>query len=637
MPQGLPSRAARRPLCLPGISFKMDARMKMKSNSKRRIGLTYLIFGVVIVISFAAVRATKAAEEPVHLVTDWSHRHVLFSAPHSLMDQLRLSRNPRYLQQIIRRNAELNDQGDGWSWWRPHHGRHLLDGDWSINMGTGATVGAGNYPAKFSFNAGTASCSDFVVYNTSLAGSSTQASVVAFDNLYAGQCGTAPSTYWAFNTGGTVVTSVVLSLDGTQVAFVQNNSPVTQATLVLLKWAASSGTIASPDTLIAVSNAAYPTCTIPCMTTIPFSLDVSSSNLGDTLSSPYYDYNSDTLYAGDGKGYLHKFTSVFLSTGTTFPAETTASGNNVWPALTSNNSPLTDPVYDQDTGWIFVGSLFGTLKRVNAVVGSGTGGTSGNIIVKTNQFEVTGGNFDGPILDSTNGVVYVVASNTMTLPGQIGGVSALYTFSVNFAATGASANGVQTILSSDGPGTAIYSGAFDNQWFLGSAGHMYVCAPAAGAGNNIPTLYQIQVSTTGVLGTVSTGPALSTSASGSPLCSPVTGFFNSSNKSGGIHPSGTDLIFLSVTNLGQTTTPIRCPSNLGCLMSFDVTSGATISSSTATAATAQEAGGTSGIIVDGSSASAGASQVYFNPLTSTVCGTSGTGGCAIQASQSTLN
>src|ERR1700722_14175175 len=598
MPQGLPSRAARRPLCLPGISFKMDARMKMKSNSKRQIGLTYLIFGVVIVISFAAVRATKAAEEPVHLVTAWSRRHVLFSAPHSLMDQLRLSRNPRYLQQIIRRNAELNDQGDGWRWWRPHHGRHLLDGDWSIDMGPGATVGAGNFPAKFSFNAGTASCSDFVVYNTSLAGSSTQASVVAFDNLYAGRCGAAPSTYWAFNTGGTVVTSVVLSLDGSQVAFVQNNSPVTQATLVLLKWAANSGTIGSSDTLTAVSNALYPACTAPCMTTIPFSLDNGSSTKGDTLSSPFYDYTGDILYIGDGFGYLHKFTSVFLSRGSAFPAETTASGVNIWPALTSNNSPLTNPVYDQDTGWIFVGSLFGTLKRVNAVVGGGPGA---NAIIKTNDItsSMVEVNFDGPLLDSTNGVLYLVVSNSAALPLQTSGVSALYTFSANFAA---SANGVQTILSTDGPATAIYLGAFDNQWFLGNAGHMYACASAAIAGNNIPTLYQIPVSTKGVLGTVSTGPALST-ASGSPVCSPVTAYFNPSNKSGGAHPAGTDLIFLSVTNFGQTTTPISCPSNLGCLMSFDVTSGAAISSSTLTVAAAHEAGGTSGIIVDGSSAS----------------------------------
>jgi hypothetical protein len=606
--------------------------MKMKSNSKGRIWLTYLIFGAVVVISFAAVRATKAAEEPIHLVTDWSHRHVLFSAPHSLMDQFRLSRNPRYIQQIIRRNAEQNDQGNGWRWWHPHERRHLLHGDWSIDMGAGATVGAGNYPAKFSFNAGTASCSDFVVYNTSLPGSSTQASVVAFNNLYVGSgglCGAAPSTYWAFNTGGTVVTSVVLSLDGSQVAFVQNNSPVTQATLVLLKWAPSFGTLASPDTLTAVSNAAYPTCPIPCMTTIPFSLDAGFSTMGDTLSSPFYDYAGDILYVGDGKGYLHKFTSVFLSRGTAFPAETIVSGVNIWPALTSNNFALTNPVYDQDTGSIFVGSLFGTLKRVNTVVGGGAGPVD-----KTAQIDTADVNFDGPLLDSTNGVLYLVVSDSAALTGQTSGVSALYTFPVNFVNL---TSGIQTVLSTDGPATAIYLGAFDNQWFLGNAGHMYACASAAGAGNNIPTLYQISVSTTGVLGTVSTGPALSTSASGPPLCSPVTAFFNSSNKSGGIHPGGTDLIFLSVTNLGQTTTPIRCPSNTGCLMSFDVTSGATISSSTATAATTQEAGGTSGIIVDGSSASVGASQVYFNPLTTTVCGTGGTGGCAIQASQSGLD
>jgi hypothetical protein len=502
-------------------------------------------------------------------------------------------------------------------------------------MGPGATVGAGNFPAKFSFNAGTASCSDFVVYNTSLAGSATQASVVAFNNLYAGSgglCGAAPSTYWAFNTGGTVVTSVVLSLDGSQVAFVENNSPVTQATLVLLKWAASSGTLASPDTLIAVSNAAYSTCTIPCMTTIPFSLDGVSLTMGDLLSSPFYDYTGDILYVGDGKGYLHKFTSVFLSKGTAFPSETISSGTNIWPASTSNNYPLTDPVYDQDTGWVFVGSLFGTLKRVNAVVGGGAG--PANAILKTAQMDTAEVNFDGPLLDSTNGVLYLVVSDSAVLPPQTGGVSALYTFPVNFAM---GADGVQTILSADGPGTAIYLGTFDNQWFLGNGGNMYACAPAAGAGNNIPTLYQITVSTTGVLGSVSTGPTLSTSASGPPLCSPVTEFFNPSNTSGGIHPTGTDLIFLSVTNFGKQAAPVRCAANTGCLMSFDVTSGATISSSSATAATTNEAGGTSGIIVDGSSASAGASQIYFNPLTSTTCGTGGTGGCAIQASQSTLN
>jgi hypothetical protein len=71
-------------------------------------------------------------------------------------------------------------------------------------------VGAGNYPAKFSFDITTANCGnaaqpDFVVFNTSVA-TSGQASVVAYDNLYSGcATGTVPSTYWAYNTGGAVV------------------------------------------------------------------------------------------------------------------------------------------------------------------------------------------------------------------------------------------------------------------------------------------------------------------------------------------------------------------------------------------------------------------------------------------------
>ncbi|MGC2367327.1 MAG: hypothetical protein WA555_20155 [Candidatus Sulfotelmatobacter sp.] len=52
------------------------------------------------------------------------------------------------------------------------------------------------------------------------------------------------------------------------------------------------------------------------------------------------------------------------------------------------------------------------------------------------------------------------------------------------------------------------------------------------------------------------------------------------------------------------------------------------------------AGGTSGIIIDnivGSGTLAGASQVYFSTLSDQTCATSGgSGGCAVQASQSAL-
>src|SRR5215469_4193303 len=100
-----------------------------------------------------------------------------------------------------------------------------------------------------------------------------------YDNLYPATCsGTVPSNYWAYNTGGTVTTSVALSFDGKQVAFVQTVSGAAQ--LVLLKWASGSS-VTSPGVLTSqASGAAYRSCSAPCMYAIPF-----SGGLDDTNSS----------------------------------------------------------------------------------------------------------------------------------------------------------------------------------------------------------------------------------------------------------------------------------------------------------------------------------------------------------------
>jgi hypothetical protein len=62
---------------------------------------------------------------------------------------------------------------------------------------------------------------------------------------------------------------------------------------------------------------------------------------------------------------------------------------------------------------------------------------------------------------------------------------------------------------------------------------------------------------------------------------------------------------------------------------------------TGAAATSSQAaaGGTSGIIIDNVVSAvplAGVSQVYYSTQSNQTCGTSGTGGCAVQASQSAL-
>ena len=117
--------------------------------------------------------------------------------------------------------------------------------DWSETEGNNGTTGLGVFPATFTSTS--ASCTtDFAVFNTGLAGSSSQASIIAFNKLYS-SCAGSPATYWAFNTSGTIVTSVVLSLDGTQVAFVQTDNATGYADLVLLKWKASNDLELSHD------------------------------------------------------------------------------------------------------------------------------------------------------------------------------------------------------------------------------------------------------------------------------------------------------------------------------------------------------------------------------------------------------
>ncbi len=161
---------------------------------------------------------------------------------------------------------------------------------------------------------------DYVVFNTGLVGSATQASVVGFDNLYSGCSGTSPQVYWAFNTGGQVLTSPAISTDGKQVAFVQTNTGV-QANLVLLKWAPATGTVGAPATPTAVANSAYRSCTAPCMTTI-FLKDLVGNIADDRTSSVFPDYTDDVIWVGGATGWLYKISGVFIGT----PGEVTTGG-----------------------------------------------------------------------------------------------------------------------------------------------------------------------------------------------------------------------------------------------------------------------------------------------------------------------
>ncbi len=710
----------------------------MKLNKEWQVRLAQTLLGAAIVLSLVVVRGTNAGNPPVPLATDWSHRHLVFSAPMSLAHHVHLLSRPRYVQQLVRRNAGTMGVSDEWRWRRAPEGSDTLPGDWSEDMGAGATAGAGTYPAKFSFNVGMVNCitpappagqqPDFVAYNTSVSstaatrvgtfssepatgstititngtntltmtagaanantgtgtgtysrnantttiathlttalniagngsyvgitatsstdtvtitaihggtagnsialasssasftwagatltgGLDNQASIIAYGNLYATTCtGTVPTTYWAYNTGGKILTSVVLSADGKQVAFVQTLGDG-NAYFTMLKWAAGGGgTASAPRDPATVTNANYRTCTAPCMTTI-----VLNGDHNDTSSSPFYDYalGSDSIYVGDDSGVLHKFTNVFVS-GT--PAETMANG---WPVTVSAGNKLTSPVYDEGatvpTSYVYVGDsarvfhyVAQTTATTTTLVSSGTLAAAGD------------GIDDAPVVDASTGKVYVFVRGDNT--AGAGRRAQVVQLPSGFAAgsTGASAGASAASVSSNNtlPATAFFAGSFDNTYYnsVNGTGHMYVC----GTNGGLTALWQITV-TAGALGTATAGPTLTTA---NVECSPVVEFNNGS----------TDRIFLSVTNDAVTGGVIGCGTATGCIMSFNVTAGTVPST---TSAHALEAGGTSGIIVDGSSGSAGASQVYFTPLANQTCTTSGgTGGCAIQASQSGLN
>jgi hypothetical protein len=497
---------------------------------------------------------TGQAAKPVQegLPTDWSHSHVIFSPPASDEQARLIGADPRYWQQLRRREQSLivSPEAADLASVRPQPVRRSASsGLWSEDLGSGAAPGAGNYPAKFSFSISTANCGgaakpDYVVYSTGLLGAGAQASVVAYDNLYSGCGGTVPSVYWAYNTGGLILTSPVLSRDGTQVAFVQTSgSPTGLAGLVVLKWKASATeTVFSPGVPTVVSAALYHTCVAPCMTEV-FLHDGNGVAVDDRTSSPFYDYTSDIAWVGGANGWLHKLTGVFNAT----PTEVTTGGYPVH-VNSSNPNSLSDPVYDQVSKNVFVGDAGGFLNQVASATAT---------FKKSAQLDFGSGLLQTPILDQTNGLVYVFSSSDGTATCTAGvACSAVYELTTTFAA--GSAGSKVTVGNSVVNGTLpnpnpLYIGGFDSTYYssAGATGNLYVC----GNTGSVPTLYRVPLTA----GTFSTAIAIAALTPGgrTPSCSPVTDFSNANTIVG-----TAEHVFFSVQNFGRPC------ANTGCMMNF---------------------------------------------------------------------
>jgi hypothetical protein len=520
--------------------------------------LKIVVSSAALVLLGCILTTHAAGPKPQGIPSDWSHKHLIFSHPASPEQAARLNKDPRYQLEIARRERALSlparTPEDLMGPLRPAPSpdkrkpgkNHPSEGLWSMDLGAAANPGAGNYPAKFSFFNDTENCAsdatpDYTVYSTGLDGGFAQASIVAYDNLYelgggTGCSGTVPQTYWAYDTLGTVLTSPALSVDGTQVAFVETSGGV--ASLVLLTWKASTGSVTRPAVPTTAPSTSYRSCTAPCMALFPLFDGALPSPADDTTSSVFIDYGSDTAYVGDSLGYLHMFTGVFKGT----PAEVTTSP---WPILLNATvtSPLTSPVYDFSSGLVFVtDSSF--LYSIDP---------SGNV-TQTAQVDFGAGLVDGPLVDSTAETVFVFSSNddTTRCGGPPGGpCSAVFEYTTSLTS---GAPGQVEVTIGNSSTNPVYLGAFDSAYFVNFPryGNLYVCGNDSST--SAPALYQIPV-----LASFLTGPAneISTLATGTPACSPVSDVAQPTYVN-----ETEERVFVSVQGGG---TPLPCDSD-GCII-----------------------------------------------------------------------
>jgi len=588
---------------------------------------------LALVLGSALLLSGQESKTRRGLPKDWSMHHVVYSKPGANVSAARLQKlqkDPRYiLQQELRAAmaappslpaplSALNDDGPAdispakasgplprglMNALIPATGKEAvpppspqtkkIHKDWSVGVGANGTTGVGQFPATFTQTA-TPCATDYAVYNTGLGGSSSQATIVAYNNIYASCNGGVPTVYFAYNTGAaTVATSVALAADGNHIAFIQGNSG-SAASLVVAPVANTGGSVTAPTT--------------PTVTTVAFA-DAHS----DTYSSPFYDYFSDTLYVGDDSGALHKFTGVFLGT----PTEVTSGG---WPVQVSSatlGGALGSPVYDAATGLVFVGDYllnYASTCEPSATNGAGSCGylysvSSTPTVVQSHQLDYQYGIVDSPIVDPTTGQVFAFVGADSTTACSSGPCAGVFQFAESFAAA---ATGTEVQV---GAGYEfLLSGAFDNGYFTTGTGNLYV---VGGTGPQNNTLYAIPVTSGNISSPATTGPVVAANYTGGYYAGglQVTEFY-----------TGTyDYVFAGALMINAANGPL-----IGLVSGYNVTT-PPISPSTAPTGSIAAQGGPSGIVVDNSLATA--QNIYYSTTLNSTCTTSGTGGCAVQVIQ----
>ena len=516
-------------------------------------------FCTVYVLLGTALWAQVAAPRPHGIPHDWSEHTIAFSLDGLALNPDLINQEPRIQHQLWQRFQQPRSS-EALPGTESDTGSLLADQhrDWAFDLVRGH-VPTGMFPAKYSFDpSAPPSCTnDFVVFGLNTAGSTGgQANLVGLDNLYAGSgglCTTGPTAKFAYNAttvaGGKIVTSVVLSLDGSQIAFVESTG--TASVFHVLKWTANQGTI---------SNAAAPGA---AMSSLPYSGNAT------TTSSPWIDYSDDAVYLSDDKGIMYKISPVFTGA----PALVTTSP---WPITVASGTRLTPPVLDRSRGMLLAGARNGDFYEINTT----SGAVSALIIGAHGAFNA--GIFAPPIVDITNGTAFVISSNNGHGAAVLDQVDTQLFTVLASATIGEGSSGGTTAVD-------IYQPALSNAYYTSpSSGAIYTCG--TGQSDTTPWVYSFGFTGRTMLTPPVSSRQLLTSTAN---CSPWTEFFNPN-----IGANGTDFFFFGLTQdcTGTGTS--------GCVAEITATSN--------TPTMAPVTTGPSGIVVDNWNTTVGqASSIYL--------------------------
>jgi len=556
--------------------------------SKRSLPYRYILLSVALFLLATLLAGTEAGStkrtlpERMGQVVDWSTRHVLYPQGTSLAALALSERDPRaywnYLR-ILQSAYAARTQAPAPSGKQARKSQ-ASQTDWSVSLGA-AGLAANMFPAKFSFNVNAApDCvNDYVVFTINTAPSATQANIAAFNNLYSGSA------------GGTGIcgAGTATPLWAYEVSTVANRtSPV--LSLDGTKIAFVDG--ANPAVFhVLTPKAGEGTVAAPNVPTAGEIVNLPLSTGADTNSSPFIDYANDVAYVGTNNGRIFKITGVFNGVPTLAGAP--------WP-LRAGTGQLTEPVVDFGTGNLFIGSANGLLYGFTP---AGAAVPSSPLVVGDGL--TNGGIKDAPTVDAVNGLLYAVTGGN----GSETAAVLIQTSTSSFAT-------VQTASIGPADVTQIHDGQFNDAYFSAPVNNIgttsewfyYVCGVNA---SNAPVLNRVGFNASRQMNAAVNATSISLSGNAGEQCSPLTEFKN-----------GVDRLFLSLRTLHVVE-------------AFDISSSTT---PTTSAGPVTAAGGTSGIIVDNTSAANQASSIYFSTLgTSPNCATAGINRhCAVKLTQGAL-